>query len=340
VYQVYLPVLIDVPPPIPTPTPTWTPSPTLAPSATQTATVEVLGLAHPKDVVVRTDTHDIYVTSRDNNRVYRLDGATLAEEGSAVVGAQPWGIDYNPNTNKLYVADFASGDVRVLDASTLAVLRVINTGPSPTFVRVDPGSNKVYAVLYGSNALAVIDGATDTLETLAPAGGVGSWGIALNPALNRVYVSNRDSGTVTTLDGNAGYSVLGGLTRVVCGSGGSSPYAMDFNPSNNRLYVACAPNGSVNTAAIYKANSTGLTFMTFAPLGNGGPDGGGGVVANPATGLVYFTNGDADSVTIIDGSNQVAGAFATGSHPFGIALDPITGRVYVVNRDSNDLTVH
>ena len=334
VYRIYLPIIISEPAPTPSPTPTLPPTPT------PTATVEVLGLAHPKDVVVREDTQDIYVTSRDNNRVYQFDGVTLAEEGSAVVGSQPWGVDYNPATNKLYVANFGSGDVRVFDASTLALLAMIDTGPSPTFVRVNPNTNKVYAVLYGANVVAVIDGATDTLLMKAPAGGGGSWGLALNPGLNRVYVSNRDSGTVTTLDGNAGYIVLGSQTRVACGGGGSSPYGMDFNPTNNRLYVACAPNGSVNTAGIYKAGASGLTLMTFAPLGNGGPDGGGGVAADMATGRVYFTNGDANTVTIIDANNQVAGGFGAGSHPFGIDVDMVTGRVYIVNRDSNNLTVH
>ena len=64
------------------------------------------------------------------------------------------------------------------------------------------------------------------------------------------------------------------------------------------------------------------------------------MAVDTATGRVYFTNGDANTVTIIDANNRVAGDFGTGSHPFGIDVDMVTGRVYMVNRDSNDLTVH
>lgn len=328
IYVVYLPLTLSEQPPTPTPTPT------------RTATTETPGLAHPKAVAARADTHDIYVTSRDNNRVYRLDGATLAEEGYAATGSQPWGVDYNPQTGKLYVASFASGDVRVYDGNTLALLKVIPVGPSPTFARVNRTANKVYVALYSSNALAVIDGATDTLAAKVSAGGVGSWGLAFNAALNRVYVSNRDSGTVTTLDGNAGYAVLTGQTRGVCGGAGSSPYGMDFNPQNNRLYIACAPAGRVNTAAIYGAGAGGLTFLANAALDDGGSDGGGGVAMDPVTGNVYFANAASDTVTVINSGNLVAGNFPTGSQPFGVAVDSTAGRVYVVNRESNDITVH
>ena len=335
VYRIYLPIIISEPAPTPSPTPTLPPTPT------PTATVEVLGLAHPKDVVVREDTQDIYVTSRDNNRVYQFDGVTLAEEGSAVVGSQPWGVDYNPATNKLYVANFGSGDVRVFDASTLALLAMIDTGPSPTFVRVEPGHEQgLRRALWGQRGGSHRRGNRHSPDE----GAGGRWrfvGIGAEsrpqPCLRQQprLGDRRPRSTETP-----GMSCFGSQTRVVCGAGGSSPYGMDFNPTNNRLYVACAPNGSVNTAGIYKAGAAGLTLMTFAPLGNGGPDGGGGVAADTATGRVYFTNGDANTVTIIDANNQVAGGFGAGSHPFGIDVDTVTGRVYVVNRDSNNLTVH
>jgi YVTN family beta-propeller protein len=333
-YIIYLPVVIGEP--VPTPIPTSSPSPT----PTSTATIEITGLAHPKGVVVREDTHDIYVTSRDNNRVYRLDGVTLAEEASGATGNQPWGVDVNTATGKVYVANWASRDVTVLDAETLTGVATIPVNGHPTHVRINPTTSKVFVVLYGANALAVIDSSTDTLEAEIYAGGVGAWGLAVNPNLNRVYVSTRDSGTVTTLEGSAPYKLLESQTRQACNGVGSSPYSMDFSPANNRLYIACAPYGSVDTAMIYKASASGLLFFTSAPLGQGGPDGGGGVAVNPADGRVYFTNSAANSVTVLDGNNHVAGAFAAGAHPFAIDVDSTTGRVYVVNRDINTITIH
>lgn len=323
-YIIYLPIIIGEPTPTPKPS----------------ATDEVTGLAHPKSVAVREDTHDIYVTSRDNNRLYRFDGTTLAEEGNATTGSQPWGVDVNVTTRKVYVANWASHDVTVLDAETLAPLATISVSGNPTFVRVNPITNKVFVALYGANALAVIDGNIDSLEAEVGAGGVGAWGLAVNANLNRVYISTRDSGTITVLEGSAPYARLESQTQPACNGGGSSPYSMEFNPANNRLYVACARTGNVDTAMIYKATATGLTFLASAPLDNGGPDGGGGVAVNPTNGNVYFTNGAAHTVTTIDANNQAIGSFPTGAHPFGIDVDSITGRVYVVNRDGNTVTVH
>ena len=40
-------------------------------------------------------------------------------------------------------------------------------------------------------------------------------------------------------------------------------------------------------------------------VGNGGADGGGGVVANPLTHHVFVTNGTEDSVTVFDGITRM-----------------------------------
>ena len=101
----------------------------------------------------------------------------------------------------MYVANFASDSIHVLDASTLAVLDIIPVGPKPTFVRVNEVTNHVFVVTYGNNSVVVLDGATDTILDIKSSGGFGAWGLAVNPILNRLYVSNRDTGSVTTLDG-------------------------------------------------------------------------------------------------------------------------------------------
>ncbi len=268
-----------------------------------------------------------------------LDGASLSTLNSAPVGSLPWGVAVNGTTDKLYVANFGSGDVQVLSATTLAPLKVIPTGGRPTLVKVNPVSGRILAVTYGDNSLLVINGQTDIAEYVVPTGGRGAWGLAVNPNLNRVYVSNRDDGTVTTLDGADNYRVLAAQTIRPCGGGGSSPFSLDFNPANNKLYIACAPAGSVNSAAIYAASAAGLTPLAYVAIGEGGENGGGGVAVDTATGNVFFTNSLANSVSVIGGtSNQVIATVPAGRDPFGAAADPIRQRVYVANRGSNDVT--
>jgi YVTN family beta-propeller protein len=335
-YIVYLPMLIR--PFEPPPTLTRTPTPTA--TASRTPAPVPTGLAHPKAVAVDPHSPWVYVTSRDNNRLFMLDGVTLAEIGHADVGSQPWGVAVNGETNKVYVANFASSDVYVLDATTLDVLRIIPVGPQPTFVEINRLTNRVFVVSYSDNSVTVIDGDTDEIEVRVSSGGLAAWGLAINPNLNRVYVSNRDSGNITTLDGDAGYQVLVPQTIAPCGGAGSAPYEMDFNPQNDKLYVACSPYGSVDSAAIYQANSWGLDSRTFLSIDDGGGDSGGGVVVDGATGNVFLTNSQANTVSLISGTtDNVVATIAVGSDPFGIGADPISGVVYVANRQSDDLTV-
>ncbi len=269
-----------------------------------------------------------------------LDGGSLASLGYASVGQQPWGVDLNPNTGKVYVANFASNDVYVLDAATLALRKVISVGPNPTFVKVNLATNRVFAVTYGNSSVAVINGATDAVEATVSSGGIAAWGLAVNSNLNRVYVSNRDSGAVTTLDGTDNWKVLTSQTIKPCGGAGASPYGMDFNAANNKLYIACSIYHDVNRAAVYLAGGSGLTRRAFLEIDSGGEDGGGGVAVDAATGNVFFTKAASDKVSVEGGVRDlVTATIAVGRSPFGVAADASTHLAYVVNRVSNDLSV-
>jgi YVTN family beta-propeller protein len=302
----------------------------------------VPGLSHPNDVAINPTTHRVYVSGRDDNRLTMIDGMSLAVLKSVTVGQQPWGVAVNPNPaiNKIYVANFASGNIHVLDATDLTVKKVIWVGPYPTFVRINESTNQVFVVTYGNNSVVVLDGATDAVLDTKSSGGFGAWGLAVNPILNRLYISNRDTGSVTTLDGASGFQVLNSQTVAPCGAMGSSPYGLGFNRNNAKLYVACAPDQSVNGAAIYSAGSDGLSQRVFVTIGEGGADGGGGVAVNPATGNVFITNSAADTVSVISGaSSQVLTTIPVGANPFGAGVDPGTGRVFVANRNSDDVSV-
>ncbi len=128
------------------------------------------------------------------------------------------------------------------------------------------------------------------MEADVHAGGGGAWGLAINPNLNRAYVTTRDSGTITSFDGNNGFIQLWAHTIPACVEPKSSPYGMDFDPLLDRLYVACAVEDNVDRAVIYGASVDGLARQALVMIGNGGPDGGGGVAANPMTGHVFFAN--------------------------------------------------
>jgi YVTN family beta-propeller protein len=329
------PSITPTPGPTNTPTSTSTPRPTATPTATADPSV-----LFPNGLAVDPRTHLVYVTSRDNSRLFVVDGVSLNVVDNVFVGRLPFGVAVNTATNRVYVANWGTDDVTVLDATTRAFLRSIAVGPSPTFVGINPQTSRIFIVKYGGNALVVINGNTDAIETSVGTGGVGAWGLAVNPNLNRVYISNRDSGTVTTLDGNNGYQILSSQTIRPCGGAGSAPYGLGFNPNNNKLYIACSPFQNVDSAAVYAASSEGLTPLAFFLIGDGSDAGGGGVAVDTATGNVFFTNSRANTVSVVSGTtDRVIGTVAAGTNPYGAAADPTTQQVYIGNRDSHNLTV-
>lgn len=321
-----------------TPTNTHTPGPTATPTAT--ADPDVL---FPDGMDVDPRTHQVFVASRDNNRLFVLNGLNPTPAANVPVGSAPVGVAVNPNPaiNKAYITNWNSRDLYVLNATTLEMQGIIPVGPYPTFVRINPQDNRVFVAKYGGNELVVIDGNTDTIVTSVSSGGVGTWGLAVNPNLNRVYLSNRDSGTVTTVEGNNDtYQLLPGQTIRPCGGVGSAPYAMDFNPVNNKLYIACSPFHDVNSAAVYEAGATGLTPLAFFSIGEGGEAGGGGVAVDTATGNVFFTNSVSDTVSVVGGAvDRVIAEVPVGSNPYGAAADPGMMQVFVGNRDDHNVTV-
>jgi YVTN family beta-propeller protein len=292
---------------------------------------------------MNTGTHKLYVASRDTNRVYMLDGATLETLTSTAVGGQPWGIAYFAARNRVYVASWVAGTVTVLDGTNLAVLKTINVGPNPTWV--EPTGDKIQLIVYGSNSLVTIDPGTDTVvRTVHLSRTTGAWALAYNPTLDLTYVSSRDSKAITVVDGM-------GAERTVITTGrtsiGCEPYELDFAPAVNRLYSICDVNGQLNdVVVVYDASGVSLAASAEITVGSAGPDvswgedGRGGVILNPATGSVFISNSYSNSVSVIDSaSNQLIGTMSVGASPFGIGVDSTNKRVYTANRVSNSISM-
>lgn len=360
-YLAYVPFLgVGAETSTPTPTPTVTPTRTASPSATPTATatrtptptpttkptmtpvvgrIPVPGLDSPKGVAVDPETSRIYVASRDNDRLFVLDGATNDVIAQIQVGVEPFDVAVNPASGKVYVSSFRDGILTVLDATTNVVTKQVYLGPELVYVDVNTITNRVYAVSHGANALFILDGNIDSVIRVVTTGspGVGAFGLAVNEALDRVYVSNRDSHNIATLDGDG---------NLLAGQGadpqprGAVPFAMGFNPVSSKLYVMVGPQDIVDRVQVFQASTSGLAFVGEIVVEVGGRDAGGGVAVNTATNHIFVTNARANTVGVIDGfTDRLLALIPVGADPFGIAANPQTGLVYVGNRASDDLYV-
>jgi len=61
---------------------------------------------------------------------------------------------------------------------------------------------------------------------------------------------------------------------------------------------------------------------------------------DPATGTVYLTNNDDNTVSVIsEATGTVTATVGVGGDPTGVAADPHTGTVYVTNYSDNTVSV-
>ena len=338
------PTITPTPSRTPTPSPTGSPTPTPTPG-TPPAYPVIVPLpsgAVPNGLAVDPVSGNIYVSGRNANRLYMIDGRTFTVIDSAPVGGQPWGVAVW--REKAYVANFSSSSISVLRTGTLAPVATIPVSGRPTFIKTNPVTDHVIAVTYGDgmgggNRVIVINPANDTIEADVDVGGGGAWGLAIDTDLNHVYVSTRDSGTISAFDGNNGYQRFDGQSNA-CGESNSSPYSMDFDPILDKLYLACARYDNVDRAVIFGASGGGLVRQAIVPIGNGGANGGGGVAADSATGHVFFTNSQENSVSVINGqTNAVIATVPAGVHPYGAAVNPLTQQAFIGNGISNNIYV-
>jgi YVTN family beta-propeller protein len=66
------------------------------------------------------------------------------------------------------------------------------------------------------------------------------------------------------------------------------------------------------------------------------------VAVNPATNMIYvanWSNGNASTITAIDGATNTTQTVSLGTGAYAMALNPTTNKIYVVNRNSNTVTV-
>ena len=359
-YFQYWPFMVERPAPTPTITPTFTPSPTptstptntpiptLTPTRTPTPTITptpipmpdpvlVLGtgLAFPNDVAVNSQTHIVYVTSRDTNEVLAVNPANSQIVATIPVCQKPFGIDVNHQNNKVYVACFVDGTVGVIDGNTNVMFKTTNVGPQPTYVGVNESTNRVYVVTHGDGMLVEMEGVNDE-RTRSVKSDRGAFGLAVNVGLNRVYVTNRDLQNVTTIDTNTMTRIDSQTVRPDTRS--PEPFGIGFNPSNNRLYVTYKKYGQLNKVAVYQVGTGGLSRIDTLTTPDGGDDAPGVLGVNPTTGHIFIPNSASNSVTVINSANNsIRYNIPLGLEPFGVDVDPVTNKAYVITKSSHQL---
>jgi len=172
----------------------------------------------------------------------------------------------------------------------------------------DPKTNKLFVIKNSNNTVYVFhvayngiltpDG-TFVIERNAHARD--DEGIAIDPATNLVYVANKENASISAINATSPYAIIGRLPIK-----GAQPEDIAVNPITHNLYVDDPISGIVyviNSKCIIDHRTCNIIPVKaashFAPGQHVI-----GIAVNPNTNMIYVTNQDSKTVSVINGQTN------------------------------------
>src|SRR5260370_27565044 len=143
---------------------------------------------------------NMYVANYGNNTISQIKTASDVVVGSGSVGGQPVALAEMPNAQKLYVAQQGPGGVTSINVTGLSVATTIPlAGSIPVWAVARSDNAKIY-VLDNSGTIYEIATLSDTPTAISTPMGAGAKYMALDPNIQRLYVTNPSTRKVQTSD--------------------------------------------------------------------------------------------------------------------------------------------
>jgi len=300
--------------------------------------------------------HDrVYVTSNAGNMVVMdNDGGSRSDPRT---GYESWGVAANPATGMVYIVNRAESRLYLYSHDTGLQQDSIALPASPRNVAVNPTTNHVFVTVVGSGniSLVMIDGATNTIAATLSLGtednNEGGQGIAVDPGLNRVYVTRYQAGSlVIVADPPASPSVTPTATATPSptATGTPTPTQTPPLPTTPSVTATASPTRTATPTATVGLPTTTAT-ATPSPMPTGTiavvmtttvGTAAKGLVVDPVRHRLYTTMILENRVKVYDEESLAyITSFQGGtSQPNGIAVDEQTGTVFVSNRLAGNIS--
>jgi YVTN family beta-propeller protein len=200
--------------------------------------------------VVVDDTR-VYVTATRSDELIVLDAQTCAIIQRVPVGDAPYAVLCDPARHRVYVSNAGEDTVSIVDTHTGAIVSTVTLGGlgHPQNLALDAIHGRVYvtyALTPKYRGIAAIDAASGQVVSHLSGGEKESlfaaYGIAVDPAMGRVYVTAAQETLV--LSGES----LEIIARMP-GLGPAYGFGLTLDTGTGRLYIA---DGSGNRVAVYE----------------------------------------------------------------------------------------
>lgn len=249
----------------------------------------------------------------------------------------PSSIAVNHKTNLVYVVNRNSDTVSVINATANTLVDTISVGFGPLDVAVNSDTNLVYVVnIANSTYVTVLDGTTSkVLKTI----NIGDrhdiydiGGIAVNEKTNRIYILLETAAdplsyaSIAVIDGRT-HSVEQTFTVARLGFDIDVPERVrdiSVNSKANLIFII------LSFGDLYVID--GASNSIFPKISIGYDKGPNKIEVNEETGIVYVSNFNNQSASVIDVSKyEIVKTVYVGYDPQGIAIDSMTNTIYVAS---------
>jgi len=259
--------------------------------------------------------HRLFVSRATHVQVFDLDSGKPAGQIADTPGVH--GIALAADLHRGFTSNGKGDSVTVFDSETLAPISVIKTaGHDPDAIVYDAPSHRIYAFNGHSSNASVID--ARTAREIGTVALPGNPEFAVSDGQGHVFVNIEDKALLARIDvASNGVSAIWSLAPCV------EPTGLALDSARHRLFSAC------HNQRLIVTDSNAGTRVAELPIGSHVD----AAAFDPATSLLFTSNGDSADVTIISAetadSYLVRGRLGTASGAKTMALDAGTHRIYV-----------
>ena len=269
-------------------------------------TINLLTGSHPV-AVTSTSTSNAYVLNSGSNSACPNTGSlstintgTLAVTSTVCVGVNPTSMVQLPGNGEIYVINQGDNSVSIFVPSSGTISGTVTTGSglgqNPTALAASLDSSFIFIATAGDG---VNPGALDILPRYSTTVGASvALGVAPNsaivdPYLNRLYVSNGGSNTVSVFDAsNVNVSNSPAIPLLGTANVGTDPVNVTPLPNGTQFYVADSGSDEVTVVS-----ASSFSTLKTIPLASGAAPV--WVASEPTSTKVYVANPGTGTISVI-----------------------------------------